>query len=140
MSPEVNKAIVREYLQDVWNRGNMDAIDRVISADYIQHIAGVSPGRDGVKQFFQVIRTAFPDIRIDVHEMIAEGDMVAWHFANVGTHTGPFRGIPPTGKQVRVNGFALVRMQDGQFVEAWGEQDNLGLMMQLGALPPPKPK
>lgn len=140
MSPEENKAIAREYLLDVWNRGNLDAIDRVISADYIQHIAGVSPGRDGVRQFFHVIRAAFPDIRIDLHQMIAESDMVSWHFTNVGTQTGPFRGIPPTGKQVRVNGFALVRMHDGQFAEAWGEQDNLGLMMQLGALPPPKPQ
>lgn len=139
MNPEENKAIARNYLEQVWNHQNLDVIDQVISPNYIQHIAGVSPGREGVKDFFRAIWLAFPDIRIIVDDMIAEGDKVAWRFTNAGTHDGPFRGIPRTGKQVRLTGFALVRMENGQFAEAWGEQDNLGLMQQLGVFPAPKP-
>ena len=77
---------------------------------------------------------AFPDARMTIEDMIAEGDKVMWRFTIRATHTGPFRGIPPTGKPVTLTGMALTRMRDGQMAENWNETDDLG-MMQLGVVP-----
>src|SRR4029078_9643446 len=104
MSPEENKAIARNYMEQVWTHQNLNVIDEVIAADYNQHIAGVPPGRDGVKLFFKGIRIAFPGLDMTVEDMVAEGDRVVWRFTQVGTHQGAFRGIPPTRKQIRLTG------------------------------------
>ena len=113
-------------------------IDELVAQDYIQHTKGVPPGRVGVQQFFTTLRAAFPDIHNTIEDMLAEGDRVVWRSTIRGTHTGPFRGIPPTGKQVTITAINILRIVDGQFVENWGEQDNLGLMQQLGVIPTPQ--
>ena len=79
-----------------------------------------------------------PDMDFRVEDMIAEGDLVAsrnvWH----GTHTGPFRGMPPTGKKVTVTAMGFSRIKDGKVLEHWGQVDFLGLLQQIGVLPAPK--
>lgn len=135
MSLEYNKAIVRAYIEQVWNQGNLQLVDELIVPDFIQHAAGVPQGRQGVKQFFAMIHAAFPDIHNTIEDMLAEDDKVMWRSTITGTHQGPFRGIPPTGRSIRMTAMNILRVQDGKFVENWGEQDNLGLMQQLGLLP-----
>jgi steroid delta-isomerase-like uncharacterized protein len=137
MTPEQHKALVRRYIESVWNQGDPTLIDELVAPDYIQHAQGVPPGRAGVKQFFAALRPAFPDIHNTIEDMIAEGDKVVWRSTIRGTHSGPFRGIPPTGKQVTITAINILRLQNGQFVENWGEQDNLGLLQQLGVIPSP---
>ncbi|SRR6266540_7061297 len=137
MSIEQNKALVRRYIEDVWDKRNMAAIDELIAADYIQHTRGVPPGREGVKQFFGMVRAAFPDVTQTAEDMIAEGDKVVWRWTIRGTHTVPFQQLPPTGKQVTITGVNIVRIAGGQLVENWGEVDMLGLLQQLGAIPMP---
>jgi steroid delta-isomerase-like uncharacterized protein len=137
MSTEANKAIVRRYVEAVWNARNLAVIDEVIAPGFIQHSAGVPPGRDGVTHFFRMIDTAFPDARMTIEDIFAEGDRVVWRFSIHATHTGPFQGIPPTGTSVTITGMNIVRMADGLIVENWGQQDNLGLLQQLGVIPAP---
>jgi len=137
MPAEANKAIVRRYLEAVWNERDLSLVEEVVAPTMVQHIAGVTPGRAGVKQFFGMIGAAFPDARMTIEDVIAEGDRVAWRFTIHATHTGPFRGIPATGKAVTITGMNIARMAEGQIVENWGEQDNLGLLQQLGVIPAP---
>ncbi len=137
MTAEENKAIARYYLDEVWNKGNLAVIDELIPVDFVQHIGMVQQGREGVKRFFQMIHGAFPDARFTVEDMVGEGDRVVWRFTITATHQGPFQGLPPTGKQITMTGMNIVRMVDGKFAENWGEQDNLGLLQQLGAIPSP---
>jgi steroid delta-isomerase-like uncharacterized protein len=135
MTPEQNKALVRYYIEEAWNKGNLAVIDELIVPDYIQHVPQVLQGRAGVKQFFAMLRAAFPDIQNTIEDMIAEADKVVWRSTIRGTHSGPFRGIPATGKRITLTAMNFLRVVDGQFVENWGEQDNLGLLQQLGVLP-----
>ena len=80
---------------------------------------------------------AFPDLHSTVEYLIAEGDMVVSRFTMRGTHQGEFIGIPPTGKQVKVTGMVIHRFADGKIVEYWVKWDVLGMMQQLGVIPPP---
>lgn len=135
MSPEENKAIIRHYLETVWNQKDLSIIDTVIAPDLIQHVRNVPPGPDGIRRFFHMIYAAFPDAQLTVEDILAEGDRVAWRFTVRGTHQGPFRGIAPTGRSIVLTGTALTRMRDGQMVENWNETDDLGLLQQLGVIP-----
>ena len=126
-----NKATATKYLDQVWGKRNHAAIDECIAPDYVQHIKGVAPGSAGVHAFFNMIDMGFSDVRFDLQDMIADGDKVCWRFVLSGKHTGPFQGLPPTGKSFKFGGMAIARFAGGRLVEAWGEQDNLGLMQQL---------
>jgi steroid delta-isomerase-like uncharacterized protein len=138
MTSEENKARLLRYIDEVWNQGNMEAIDDFLSPEFIQHVPGVSPGRVGVKQFFTMLHSAFSDIRNAVEDVIAEGDRVVWRSTVRGTHTGAFRGIPATNRPIEISSTAILRIADGKFVEHWGQQDNLGLLQQLGVVPAPE--
>lgn len=134
---EDNKALVRHYVDEVWNQGNLAAIDAIISPNFVQHTRGVPPGRDGVKAFFASLRASFSDISSTVEDVIAEGDIVMWRSTIRATQTGAFRGIPPTGKAITVTAMNIMRVENGQFAENWGEQDNLAMLRQLGILAQP---
>ena len=137
MTPEQNKALVRRYVEATWNQHDTSVIDELIVADFRQHAAGVPQGREGVKGFFAMLHGAFPDAQNTIEDMVAEGDKVMWRSTIRATHRGAFRGIPPTGKSVTLATVNIVRLVDGQIVENWGEQDNLGLLQQLGVMPAP---
>ncbi len=91
---------------------------------------------DGTKQFFTMFFTAFPDIKATIHEQITEGDKVWSRKTFNGTHQGEFMGIPPTNKPVEINVIDIHRVVDGKIIEHWAVADMLGLMQQLGAIPP----
>ena len=138
MSTEENKANVRRVYGEAINQGKMAVVDELVSPDYVEHDPGFPQpvrGPEGLKQYFMVFRTAFPDIHITIEDMIAEGDMVAVRHTARGTNQGDLMGMPPTGKQVTVTGIVIHRIADGKFVESWVNVDNLGLMQQLGVVP-----
>ena len=135
---EANKAIIRRYRQ-AHNQNDMAALDEIVSADIISHngLPGLPAGREGGKMAHQGSLAAFPDGRTTTDDLIAEGDKVVERFTLVGTQKGDFMGIPASNKQVRVTGMSIFRIANGKIVEHWGENDGIGLMMQLGVLPAP---
>ena len=130
-----NKAIVRAYLERAWIKRDPKAVDDLIAPDYKQHARNTPPGREGVKAFFAMLRSAFSEVEYLVEDMIAEGDRVAWRWTMKARHTGPFQGLPATGRSISLPGMSMVRVRDGMLAEHWGEQDMLGLLQQLGVLP-----
>ena len=138
MSAEENKAIARRGYEAI-NQKNLDALDEVVASDMTDHdpVPGQAPGLEGVKQYFSSLHAAFPDVQMDVEEMIAEGDKVVARVSVSGTHQGEFMGIAPTGNRVTITGIDILRVADGKIVEHWGRFDDLGMMQQLGVIPEP---
>jgi len=134
MSAE-NKALVRRWFDEVWNQGSADAIDDLFAADGVAHGLGEDlHGPGGFKPFQAAFRNAFPDLRIEVGRMVAEGDMVAYDWTATGTHHGHLMGMAPTGRGASIGGMSIVRIRNGQIAEAWNVFDQLGMFQQLGAI------
>jgi len=137
MSTEENKAVIRRVIEEVWNKGNLAVADEVIANNYVFDAAGQEfKGPEGLKQAVTIYRTAFPDFHITIDDMVAEGDKVASRFTVRGTHKGDLMGIAPTGKQVTVTGTAFNRLVGGKEVEARASMDQLGMLQQMGVVPP----
>ncbi len=140
MSVEENKAIVSRATEELWNKNNLAVVDELYATNFVSHgsdIPGVTPDREGYKQFVTMSRTALPDFHTTIEDMIAEGDKVVQRFTARGTHKGEFMGIPPTGKQVTITGIAIDRIAGNKIVENWANMDMLSMMVQLGVVPPP---
>jgi steroid delta-isomerase-like uncharacterized protein len=136
MSSEDNKALIRRFYEEVWNRGNLAVAEEIFADDYVRHDlrpGTAPPGPQGQKQIASMFRAAFPDLESTVDLIIAEGDMVAARWTLHGTHTGPWAGVAPTGKAVTFSGVNIFRIAGGKVVEIWNHRDDLGLMQQLGA-------
>ena len=131
------KDLARRFYAEVINGKNLEVIEELVDDDLVEHqeMPGMPPGKDGVRAFFDVFHTAFPDLHADIQGIVSEGDEVWVYAVMTGTHQGEFLGIPATGKQVSVNMVDRVRVQDGKAVEHWGVSDDLGLMTQLGVIP-----
>ena len=125
VSAEENKAMVRRLLEAI-NTGNMDVVDELFAPE----LAGQA------KQGFTTFRSAFPDWREEMVDVVAEEDKVVGRFKCSGTHRGEMMGIPPTGRRQEVDEVYFLRVEDGKVVEFWGLEDNLTRMRQLGLLPP----
>jgi steroid delta-isomerase-like uncharacterized protein len=139
VSPEENKAIIRRYLDEAWNKDNWEVAEEVVAEDVVFHDqvrhGDFPPGREGVLAAMERIRTGMPDFHVDVHEIVAEGDLVAIRWSSPGTHTGMFNGMPPTGRVATLHAISMVRMKDGRIVEGWQEADVLGMVQELGMMP-----
>ncbi|MBI1879025.1 MAG: ester cyclase [Chloroflexi bacterium] len=135
---EENKAIVRR-IYEVFNTGNLALAQELITADAIDHQAmpGQEQGLAGFKQIVTMLRTAFPDLQVTAEDMIAEGDKVVGRWTMRGTHKGEFMGITATGKSFTMTGIDIIRFAGDKAVEHWGNQDDLGMMQQLGVMPAP---
>ena len=136
---EQNKALVRRFLDQVYNNARPEVIDELIADDYIDHSAppAQAPGAAGTHQMYDAFRTAFPDLRVEIHDLVAEDDLVVVRATMTGTSRGPMMGAPPTGKPVQITSIVIVRLRDGRFVERWEQMDHLGLMLQLGVVAQP---
>ncbi len=136
---QANKAMVRRFFEEVWSTGDIGRRDDFLHADYRGHMAGAEApiDRDGWTAWFQGFRVAFPDARFTVEDLLGEGDRVAARLTMRGTHAGALNGIPPTGRAVVVTGMSIERLVGGRIVEGWNQNDALGLLTQLGVLPPP---
>jgi len=132
---EANIATVRRAIDEGWNKGNLEAIDATFASDFVEHQAGIGPGRDGVKGSIQILRTAFPDFHLTFEDIIAEGDMVWVRLSARGTHEGPFMSLPGTGRQISLTVIDILRVVDGQLAEHWGVADRLSVAQQIGLVP-----
>jgi predicted ester cyclase len=135
-----NKVAMRRIFEEAWNQGDFTVVEEILSPDYMAHFAppGAPAGREGFRWFITMYRTAFPDLQLQVDDMMADGDKVISRFTIRGTHTGQLMNIAPTNKEVTVTGIVIVRFENGQNIEAWGETDRFGLMQQLGVIPTPQ--
>lgn len=136
MSVEENKAIFRRIVEEGFNKGNLAIVDELVATNHVNHTDNVH-GPEEYKQFITMYRTAFPDLHMTIEDQIAEGDKVVNRWTSRGTHKGDLMGIPPTGKQTTVTGMYVARIIGGKIVEEWGNFDALGMMQQLGVVPPP---
>lgn len=134
---EENKAIVKRIVQEIWNGGNLDLADELISPDYVDNVAGSGTpvGPEGFKGTVNGVRDAFPDFAITITDMISEGDKVALVWTFIGTHKGELMGIAPTEKLIEFDGIYLYRFKDGKLVERSGNRNMFKLLSQLGAIP-----
>ena len=136
MSTEDNKANVRRGFEAV-NQKHLAVFDELLTPDVEFHTASTTmQGLEAYKQFLSMSITAFPDLHFTIEYMIAEGDTVVVRYTTRGTHQGNFRDIPPTGKQVSGTGMFIDRIVNGKAVEQWFNGDDLGLLQQLGVIPP----
>ena len=132
-----HKALMRRFYDEVMNGGNMGAVDELCAADLVDHeeFPGLAPGREGLKQFVTMMHTAFPDVKMEVHDMVAEGDKVVARLTMSGTQQGEFAGMPASGKSMSISVIDIVRFADGKAVEHWGVTDAAAMMEQLGHAP-----
>jgi steroid delta-isomerase-like uncharacterized protein len=138
---ERNREMIKRAVEEVWNRGRFDVVENYVSNDFVIHgsrTTGEIHGPPGVKAYFGMLRSAFPDLHFSVVDQIAEGDRVVTRWVAHGTHTGELQGIPPTGKRCTTSGIGIDRIADGRIVECWAIFDELGLMQQLGVVPEPE--
>jgi len=134
---EANKAAIERWLE-IWNTGDLTIADEVFAADFVNHDPSVPDviNLDGLKGLVVMSRIATPDLRITIEDMIAEGDKVVARLSAIGTHKGDFMGIPPTGVQITNTRMITFRIADGKIVETWENYDMLGVLQQLGVMPP----
>jgi len=135
---EDHKQVIKRMFTEVFMAGDTNVIDELLAEDFIEHeeFPGLSSDRDAVKQFVGMFRTAFPDLKIEAHEMVVENDTACVRSTWSGTHKGEFAGMPATGKHFEVETFDLVKFgSDGKATEHWGVTDNLKMMQQLGVIP-----
>jgi steroid delta-isomerase-like uncharacterized protein len=137
---EENKAIVRREHEEIWNsQGNLDAADEIYAPNYIGHDPTLPEdirGVEAARQFAAMYRSAFPDLEFTIEDQIAEGDKVATRLTVRGTHQGELEGIAPTGNRVEITGIVISRIAEGKIAEDWSNFDALGMLQQIGAIPP----
>jgi steroid delta-isomerase-like uncharacterized protein len=135
---EQNKAVVRRTFEDLWNKGNLSIADELFSPIYDHHdpsTPDLGRGPESEKKRATLYRNAFPDLRLTVEGLIAEGETVVARWSCKGTHKGELNGIPPTGKQFTISGVTIAHFENGKMVEGWVNWDTFGLMQQLGLVP-----
>ncbi|MGB8361773.1 MAG: ester cyclase [Acidimicrobiia bacterium] len=137
MPADENRNLLDRYIAEVWGAGDPEAVLRFAAETFKRHTSpGSAPlGRAAQIERLKGIRAAFPDITIEVEEVVSEGDKLVFRSTMRGTHQGEFLGIAPTGREVLVGLLDLVRIEDGRFAEQWGGPDMLDLLRQLGGGP-----
>jgi len=137
MSAEENKALVRHFLDQVYNKGNLAVADEVVALHYVSHselnIEVLGP--EGIRKAAIVQRTAFPDLVTAIDDLVAEGNKVVVRGHDQGTHLGEFMGFPPTGRRFTITWIDIFRVQNGKLVEAWLETNVESFKKQLSSEP-----
>jgi steroid delta-isomerase-like uncharacterized protein len=133
-----NEALLRAYFEDVWNRGDLDALDRLLAPGYVNHTPSFGyppPGPDGLKPIVKAIRAAFPDLHYVIEDVIATPTHVVARVRMQGTQTGTLFGAPPTERRIDVQQINIERIEHGRIVEHWRVTDELEMLRQLGRVP-----
>lgn len=134
-----NSALIRRWFEEVWNQGRMAAIDEMASQDIVGHGQaqhGTDVGLKEFKPFVVSLRSAFPDMKVVIDHVIEQGDKVVARWTATMTHMGGFLGFAATGKKVTITGTTIQRISGGKIVEGWDNWDQLGLLVQIGAVNP----
>jgi steroid delta-isomerase-like uncharacterized protein len=128
-----NKELVRLFYKDVYVNWNMARVDEVVSAQFISHDWPESGprGPEAFRDYYSAIRSALPDARYEVDDLIAEGDRVVVRWRLLGTHEGSFRGIPPSGRRISLQGIAIYRVEHGKLMERWVVSDLYGVLEEI---------
>jgi steroid delta-isomerase-like uncharacterized protein len=135
-STEQNKAVVSRFVEEVWENGNVDAIDALFTEDSILHDPTEDVrGPEAFKTYNERYLAAFPDLQYEIQDMIAEDDKVVFRARMRGTHEGEFMGFEATGERFDAEGIIIARIEDGMIAERWASYDALGMMRQLGIVP-----
>jgi steroid delta-isomerase-like uncharacterized protein len=126
-------AVINRFIDEYQTGGNEAVAEELLAPDFVDFtpFPGFGSTRDDVKALFRVLRGAFPDLRAEVVEQIADGDRVATRKTFHGTHQGPFAGHPPSGRRVSIRVFDIVKIHNGRIREHWNVVDVAGLMAQL---------
>jgi steroid delta-isomerase-like uncharacterized protein len=135
---EENKALVRRYFEEIWDKGNLDLIDELFTTNFVRHgptaTEGEVRGQEGFESLVSSYRTGLPDLRIPIEDQIAKGDRVVTRWRARGTHQGELMGNAPTGNPATVTGILVDRINGGKIEEEWADYDTLHLMQQIGAV------
>jgi steroid delta-isomerase-like uncharacterized protein len=133
---EKNKLLIRRYIEEVVNTGNVDDLASFISPDYIESHdqTGQSSGLEGARKHILEVRETYPDLHVAVEQQIAEGEWVVSRITARGTHLGTWLGMKPTGKRVEITGVNVDRVVDGRIVEHGGAANLLGPLLEIGAI------
>jgi steroid delta-isomerase-like uncharacterized protein len=142
MSAEANRQLFQRYFDKCANDGNLDLADEIFASDYLHHDpANPDPrpvvGPQGVRDHLTSLMGAFPDLKFEVEETIADDEQIIVRWTARGTNTGDYFGMPATGKPIEITGMNTWRVKDGQAIEGWVNRDDMGLLQQLGVVPAP---
>jgi predicted ester cyclase len=136
-----NKALVRRWYEDVWDKRDLNAIGEILADDYVRYRAGIpfanKPGTADDVQFVKMVMAEFPNVAFSIEDMLAEGDEVAVRTITTGTQMGPMTDMgdaPATGRSMERENIAIWRVACGKLAEQWIVQDNLGMLLQLGVI------
>ena len=138
---EANKAIILRNYEEIWNQGKLEVADEIVDPSFTDHpptrffdvgLTGPASLKEAVGHF----REAFSDFHDTMENIVAEGDRVAYLGTISGTHDGELFGFPATGKHMQVRGVNFFRLANGKIVERWGNWNTIGMLQQLGRLPP----
>jgi steroid delta-isomerase-like uncharacterized protein len=138
MTAEQNKTVVRKIIEEVNRDHSISNIDNILRKFYndemVYHGTGTGETLDknGMKEFFSIYFAAFPDMKFEIQDLVAEGDKVVYRMTAKGTHKGELMGIPATGRTFSVRTIGIMRFKDGKVVEEWENFDELGVFRQLG--------
>jgi steroid delta-isomerase-like uncharacterized protein len=135
---EAAKAVVRRNTEEVQGRGNFAVFEQLFADNFLDHTPQPvrTPDKDGARQLYKILRSAFPDFHADIHWQLADGDRVTTYKTYHGTHRGEFLGVTPTGRKVQFETVDVMRVQDGKITEHWGVANLFSLMQQLAACLP----
>jgi steroid delta-isomerase-like uncharacterized protein len=137
MSDE-NRALVRRFIDEVFNQGRLSVAEEVLAPDYVHHDPATGEsgsGIEGLEHMVGFYRQAFPDFQITLEDQIATGDRVVERWTGSGTHQGSLRGMPPTGRSISAQGISIHRIANGRIAETWTCFDSAAMLRQIGVIP-----
>jgi steroid delta-isomerase-like uncharacterized protein len=133
-----NGTLIRKWFDEVWNEGREATIDEMCAKEAVghgqTHDGSDIVGPDRFKEFWRAFRAAFTSMHVEIHQTIEQGEMAMARWTITMMHTGPFLNLESTGKRITATGMSVQRFVDGKIVEAWDNWDQLGVMVQLGAV------
>ncbi len=137
MAAAENSALVRRFIEEIFNQGNLEVAEEILAPDYQHHdptTGQFGSGIEGFKQMISLYRQAF-DLQIVLEDQVAAEDKVVDRWTGHGTHQGEFMGMAPTGRKITATGISIHRIADGKIAETWNNYDALGIFQQLGIIP-----
>jgi steroid delta-isomerase-like uncharacterized protein len=136
MGSDENKAVVRRFVDEVFEKGNVGAVDELVAEDFVPHTwPSTGDGRGDLRKAMERVSKGLTNAAFTIEDLIGEGDRVVARLTASATQTGEFMGMPPSGKRYTIPEIHIFRVRDGQIVEHWHQFDQLGMMRQLGAMP-----
>ena len=135
MASTDNEARFRRLIDEGFTHGDLGVVDELMAPDCVEHQRGNAPGTDGAKDVIRTLHRWMSEFTLTIEDLVAVDDMVWSRNRARGVNTGSVMGNPPTGWRVEVEVIDIVRFEDGKIVEHWGIADQMGLMLQLGAMP-----